>query len=282
MKRPKVIVRDFLTRTLTGSNPCARISLHCGNSRSDPLLERKVTVGEYEGGNFDSFVDEILALVDDDDDEPDTYCLKAVYDDDESVMVSKPITAKSSAGNPERMMLSQAHRHIEVLTRGIASMLDTQARYQATRSEHELDALEKYGDIRQRMLLAEQENADRSHERQLEAKREERQAAWIDGGIKALMNMVPMLAGQLAGIVPQGAAAVRASPQYQTLRGLFENRTEEEWPSVQHWLMSAPLPAADLAAFKLVIESVVADMIADEAEKAKTNGKVSTSAPVRH
>ena len=256
-----------------------------GNSKGDALFSQKVKPQEFEGANLDALVDQVLSLIesDDDDEEPQSYCLRAEYDDGDTVRVSKPITNKGSGGNIERQLLVQAHRHIEVLTRGVAHMLDSNARVQTQRAEIELEGLQKYGELRNRMLIAEQENADRSHERLLEAKREDRKAEWIDQGVKAILNIAPMFAGKLGGIMPQSATAVRATPQYQTLRSLFENQPAENWANIAAWLQNVPLNSvAEKAAFQMVIDSVMADMIEAEKEKEKDNGKADVDASIRH
>lgn len=270
--KAKAVIKAFLERTIHGANPCGAISLHLANSKSEPLLKRKVS--EIE---IDAFVIEVGEIINDDD--AASYCLKSWYLDlDENSLtvpgeVSRPIQIKSDDTGQALLvqMLKQSHEHIEVLMTQVATMVQASASTSNRQADAAARIIGELGDTRLRMIQAEQDVLDRSHERQLESKRDERNAQFLEAGVSGLIGILPMFAGQLTGILPQGAKAMRASPQYQAIKSLFADLPADQWPAVHEWLKFAPLPVAQKATLEMVIDSMMTDMI--EAEKTN-NGKV--------
>lgn len=275
MKRPKTIAKDFLNRVLFGHEPCQRISIHMGSSKSEPLFSRAVTPNEYKGADLDAFIDEILEIIDEDSEEEcEPYCLKAEWDEDERFVVSRPITPKHARDN-QAQFVNQAWRHIEALTRAVTGMVESGAKNNIHAAQMQYNMMQDFADTRTKALIAEQDALDRSHERQLAAKKDERFAAFSQTAMSSVLACLPMLAGKLTGIMPQGADAVRSSPHYQVLKSIFEETPEENWPMIHEWLAKAPLPIGQQAAFAQIIESIVNDMAkAEEEANAKATNVV--------
>lgn len=278
MKRPKTLIRDFLNRVLYGHTPCTHVSLHLGSSKSDPLLRRQtsehnVTSDEFKGSALDTFINDIIEFINEgdvDDDEDETYCLLAHWENGEQEdITSRPIKPKNSNGN-QGALLNQSWRHIEACMRINASMAESVAKHANVQMHSATRMVEEYGDVHIRLAEAEQKNLDRTHERLLEAKKDERQAEFMSAAMQGILSCLPMFAGKLAGILPMGADAFKASPQYQSLKAMFEETTPEQWPYVEQWLGQFPGSPAQKAALKMAIDSIMNDMF--EAEKAKSNG----------
>lgn len=279
MKRPKTIIRDFLSRVLYGDTPCSGVSLHVGSVKSAPLLSKRtsskgITSDQFKGASLDAFIDEILDYVNegaDDEDEDEEYYLYAFWDDGEQENVaSRPIKPKKSTGGAA--FQNQAWRALEAQMRINAMMAESIAKHGSIQMHHASRMVEEYGDVHLKLAHAEQANLDRTHERQLEAKRDERQAAMLEAGMQGLLACLPMFAGKLAGILPMGVQAMRAAPQYQMLKAMFEGTTPERWPTIMSWLESFPGTAAEKAALKMGIESVMTEMI-DAENSEKANGQ---------
>lgn len=274
MKKPKAIIDSFLQRVTTGANPCGAVSLHLGHSKTEPLVKRR-TKQDDATIDIDALGREFLEIISDDDD--GTYCLKTWFYDDESNSfsapgeVSKPIQVKQVDNTQQLLidMLRQAQNHNETLMGYVSTMVESTSRSSHRQADAAGRIIGELGDVRLRMITAEQENLDRSHERLLETKRDERNAAMIQSAVTGLTNILPMFAGKLTGILPQGAAAIKASPQYQAIKGLFEDIPPDQWPAVKQWLHFAPLPVAQKATLDMVIESLMNDMV----ELENGNGK---------
>lgn len=288
MKRPKTIIRDFLNRVLYGATPCTHISLHLGSSKSDPLIRRQtsennVTDNDYKGSSLDAFINDLIEFINEgdvDDDEDETYCLLAHWDNDlQEDITSRPIKPKNSNGN-QGALLNQSWRHIEACMRINASMAESVAKHANVQMHSATRMVEEYGDVHIRLAEAEQKNLDRSHERLLEAKKDERQAEFMSAAMQGILACLPMFAGKLAGILPMGANALKATPQYQSLKAMFEETTPEQWPYVEAWLQQFPGSAAQKAALKMAVDSILNEMI--ESEKAKTNGEAKPEPSIRH
>lgn len=273
MKLPKKSIRDFLNRVLFGATPCSRVSLHLGSTKTEPLMVRCTTPGDYKGSNLDVFVDDIIELIEEDqsedDDEP--YVLKAEWDDDEQPPIaSRPIRVRGGAISAASL-LSQVYRHNEAVARLNAGMVESIMRHGGVQLHQAQIMAEEASEARMRATNAEQELADRSHERLLEAKREEVKINLLESGMKQVLALLPAVAGKLAGIMPQGATALKASPQYQVIKSMIEEKKPEEWPVLYAWLASYPGSIAEKAAMQMTIESIITEMQATEGEK--TNGK---------
>lgn len=275
VKKPKAIITDFLNRVLFGHDPCSQVTLHEGSSRTDPLLTRMVKPSDFKPERrVEEFVEELLDFMSDgngvDDDE--VYCLKATWEDGEKTVVSRPIKIAGGAVN-HAQLLGQAYRHIEVVARLNAGMVDSVTKNAGVQFYHARQMIEESADSRIRMIEAEQQLADRTHERQLEAKREERDSEFKSEIMKGLLALAPMFAGKLAGILPAGSQAVKASPQYQALKAIISEIPEDQWPNMFAWLQAAPLPIAQKGALSTIVESIIGDMQKVENPE-PTNGKV--------
>lgn len=279
MKRPKTIIRDFLNRVLYGDTPCSRVSLHMGSVKAPACLSKKtsnngITSAEFASEKLDAFIDEIIEYINEgdvDDDEDDVFYLYASWDEGErDNIASRPIHPKRKEGDAGFTV--QAWRHIEACMRINASMAESISKHGAIQMNHASRMVEEYGDVHLKLAHAEQANLDRNHERLLEAKRDERQAAMIEAGLQGLLACLPMFAGKLSGILPLGANAIKAAPQYQMMKAMFEGTQPEQWPLIMSWLESYPGTPAEKAALKMGLESLMTDMINAE----NSNGKAHT------
>lgn len=291
MRRPKTLILNFLNRVCYGSTPCSVITLHAGSIRSPALLSDRVsnngiTSQTFNATRLDSYVDKILDFINEgdvDDDEEEAYYLYAQWEDGEQEgIASHPIKPKRANGSSAQL-LNQAWRHIEAQMRINASMAESVCKHSSVQMHHATRMVEEVGDASLRAVQAEQALADRTHERQLEAKRDERQAEMIQAGLQGLLACLPMFAGKLSGILPMGANAMRSAPQYQMLKSLFENTQIEQWPMIMSWLEAYPGTVAEKAALKMAVESLMTDMINAEKEAAESNGKAKEDGPsIRH
>jgi len=255
-----------------------------GSPKAGALLSRSTKPSEYKGGNLDVFVDELVDFINetDDTDEDEVYFVKAEWDDDEQPEVTSPPIKPKSANGSNTALLGQAYRHIEAVGRLNAQMVDSVMRNASAQMHSSSRVFETLGDTQMRMLEAQEQNADRSHERLLEAKKDDRQAEFQDSLLKGLLACFPMFAAKLAGIMPMSAEAFKASPHYQSLKGMFQETTPDDWPHIHAWLSSFPGTPAQKAAINMAVESLMAEMIADEKKKGKANGKTEEEPTVRH
>lgn len=280
MKRPKTIIKAFIGQVCYGPTPCTRINLHMGDTKTPVLWSKEVskngiTSVAFEAAKIPAIIDEILDYINEgepDDDEDDIFYLNATWDDGElEDIASRPIKPSRNNGNAAAFQ-NQSWRHIEAVMRINASMAESMAKMGNVQMNHASRMVEEYGDVHLRLAEAQQGMLDRSHERQLEAKRDERQAAMIEAGMQGLLACLPMFAGKLAGILPMGAGAIKASPQYQMMKAMFENTQPEQWPHILAWLESYPGTPAEKAALKMGLESMMQDMINAEQGNG-TNGQ---------
>jgi len=291
-RRAKTVINNFLLRVCYGSNPCHVITLHEGNCKSPAMLSNRVsndkrTLPEFHKHNIETYVDSILEFINEesehqDDEDEGVYYLYAQWEDGEQENIISPPIKPKAAGNMQTRFLNQAWRHIEASMRINASMAESVAKHASVQMHHSTRMVEEMGDVSLRAVQAEQQLADRTQERLLEAKADERKAAMIEAGLQGLLACLPMFAGKLTGVLPMGANAMRSAPQYQMLKSLFENTQIEQWPMIMSWLEAYPGTVAEKAALKMAVESLMTDMINAEKE-AESNGKAKEDGPsIRH
>lgn len=281
-QRPKTVIRQFLNRYIFTANHAVEISLHAGSTNSTPLLTRCITehdINDLKGmGMLDGLVDEFLAIINEDDDpdeDDDGYILHAELRDGEHV-ATRPMRPRNGH-SPEKHLLAQCYRHLERALTVNHAMVDSVMKHGTTQMYHARQMAEESFETRARLLTTEQDLADRSHERLLEAKKEEQSAEFRQAIMNGVAACFPMLAGKLAGIMPLGAEAVRASPHYQTIKSIFEGVPQEHWPLMHAWLQSCPLGDAEKSALNHVIDSIMNDMVEGEKKKASNGKKDATS-----
>lgn len=290
--KPVTVVKRFFSRYLFGTNRASRMSLHLANSSETCLFSKSFSDDDIEdikpgksdshAGAYAELIDEYVGVIkdhlddDDDDDDVDGFILRATLED--GTMVSSPPIRPKSGKNVEKSLLAQCYRHLERALDVNHKMVDSVMKHGTNQMYHARQMHTEAYDVQHRLLKTEQDLADRSHERMLEAKKEEQSAEFRQAIMNGVTACFPMLAGKIAGIMPQGAEAVRASPHYQTLKSLFENIPPERWGEMNQWLQSVPLNSdAERTAFNHVVDSIMNDMV--EAERQK-NG--SQKPPVRH
>lgn len=275
MKLPEKTIRNFLHRVIHNISPCCRISLHVGSTKVAPFYATPIEPDDYKGSKLDAFVHELIDLMsenaEDDDDVEECFIL-ALWDDGEKEMAQR-VKLRRNAGvsNVTNILANQNVKLAQIN----ANMCESIMRWGSASLGHSARVVEELSDTRSRMLEAEEKALDKSHERQLQAKREEFKLEAAHSAVRGFLALAPMLAGKLTGITTLGADAVRASPQYQTLKAIFEEIPEKEWPIVYQWLNSNPLPVGPRAALSQVIETLIGDMSAKE--DGPTNGKASTT-----
>lgn len=111
-----------------------------------------------------------------------------------------------------------------------------------------------------------QDLLDRTHERQLKAKNEERhdeRMAMLMANVQAL---APLLLGKVAGISKLGASAVKLTPQYQTIKGIVDGATPEQMASMADWLKSFPGTVGQKKALEETFLSIIAS-VTNESEE---------------
>ena len=284
--RPLTLIKRFLNRYLFAGNYAGRISLHLANSSETALFSKSFSEEEIQDlknrDDFAALVDDYVNVIkeycddEDEDEDSDGFILRATLEDGTEV-ASPPMRPKSSK-NIEKALLAQTHRHLEKVLDVNHKMVESVMKHGTTQMYHARQISEEGNETRIRLLKTEQDLADRSHERMLEAKKDEQAAEFRSAIMKGLTACAPVLAGKIAGIMPLGAEAVRASPHYQSLKAIFEGVPQEHWPAMNAWLQSCPLPDAEKTALNHVVDSIMNDMIESETEK--TNGKAEPT--VRH
>lgn len=274
MRLPEKTIRNFLHRVIHNSEPCCRISLHVGSTKVPPFYSTDIDPQDYKGSKLDTFVNELVELIsenaEDDEDSEECFILANWEDGDKEMACRLKLRKNANSTNVTNILANQNVKLAQIN----ANMCESIMRWGSSSLGHSARVIEELSETRSRMLEAEEKAIDRSHERQLEAKREEFKLEAAHSAVRGFLALAPMLVGKIGGITALGADTVRATPQYQTLKAIFEEVPEKEWPVIYQWLNSNPLPVGPRAALSQVIETLIGDMA--EKERSNGNGKAAT------
>lgn len=264
-------VRKFWSRVVNNiPEPCRTVSLHefiNGKGMGSALHVHEVTEpGDYrrDGPYFEKVVEEFEEAAQENTDGTGHICqyvLVAEWDDKPRVLSPKfRITVSESAITEEepndRGMLAQLMRHNEAIMRQLVSMANAmgmQSGHTITALKNELEDERKF---KLKFIKKYEQLEDRTHERQLEIRREERKEAQMSQIANGVAALLPGAVGKLMGVKAEGAAALRGTPQYQALKSIFQNMSREQLEAMPDWLASAPLGEMEKSALIDIVQSI--------------------------